>query len=134
MVNPCGSGRLGPQRASSATGLACMTAFSASMAQLGSWPIEDCRAGATMAPHATLYCQKTRPTWRIGASRGLPIVIVQHPAEFLLASDTACFGQRLGRFDEFVLDPLVIASMAIMTDENRDFLSTTTSFPMPGSV
>ena len=68
----------------------------------------------------SVYYQETQPTWRIGASRGLPIVMVQHPAELLVASDTARFGQGLGRFDEFVLDPLVIASMAIMIDENRD--------------
>jgi len=58
--------------------------------------------------------------WRIGASGGLAIVIVQHPAEFLLASDTPAFGQGLRRFDEFVLNPLVIASTVIMNEENRD--------------
>jgi hypothetical protein len=56
----------------------------------------------------------------MGVSRGLPIVKVEHPAEFLPASDTAHFGQGRQRFDEFVLDPLVIARMAIMTDENGD--------------
>ncbi len=33
---------------------------------------------------------------------------------------TAHFGQGLERFDKFVFDPLVIASMPIMTDENPD--------------
>ena len=41
----------------------------------------------------TLYYQKTRPRLREVASRGVPIVIVQHSAEFLLASDSAHLGQ-----------------------------------------
>jgi len=38
----------------------------------------------------------------------------------LLASDAAHFGQKLRGFDELVLDPLMIAPLAIVTDENRD--------------
>ena len=46
--------------------------------------------------------------------------VVQHPAQFLLASDAPQLGQGRQRLDEFVLDPLVIESMPIAIDENRE--------------
>ena len=69
---------------------------------------------------AACTAKKLVPCGELVASGGLAIVIVQHPAEFLLASDTPTFGQGLRRFDEFVLNPLVIASTVIMNEENRD--------------
>jgi hypothetical protein len=57
---------------------------------------------------------------KIGASRRLPVVVVEHPAELLLAADSAPFWQELRRLDELVLDPLMIAPLVIVTDEDRE--------------
>jgi hypothetical protein len=67
-----------------------------------------------------VYYQKTRLILENVGSRGFAVVIVEHPAEFLLTPDTPRFVQGRRRFDEFVLDPLVIASKAIMAHEDRD--------------
>ena len=72
--------------------------------------------GAVSNPR--LYYQRTQSIAKIGVSRRLSIVIVQHPAELFLASDAAHFGQKLQRFDESVFHPLMIAPLAIVTDEN----------------
>jgi predicted dienelactone hydrolase len=40
-----------------------------------------------------LYCQKTQPSSEDGGSRGLPVIVVEHPAELFLAADAALFGQ-----------------------------------------
>ena len=56
----------------------------------------------------------------MGASRGLPIVRVQHSAEFFMALDASHLGQGRRWLDKFVVDPLMITAMAIMTDENGD--------------
>jgi hypothetical protein len=74
------------------------------------------RRGSVSNPR--LYYQRTQSIAKIGVSRRLSIVIVQHPAELFLASDAAHFGQKLQRFDESVFHPLMIAPLAIVTDEN----------------
>ena len=56
----------------------------------------------------------------MGASRCLPKVVVKHAAEFFLAADAAYFGKGRGRFDEFVPDPLMVASIAIMAEKDRN--------------
>ena len=61
----------------------------------------------------SLYRQKTGSNSKNGTSRRLPIVIVEHSAELLLTSDTFHLWEKLRRLQEFVLDPLMIAPMAI---------------------
>ena len=56
----------------------------------------------------------------MGASGGLPVRVVEDPAELLLASDVAHLRKELWRLDEFVLDPLMIAPMTIILGEGRD--------------
>src|ERR1035438_1796313 len=68
----------------------------------------------------SLYYQKTRLPLKNCGSRGFPIVVVQHSAEFFSALDVTHVGQRRRRLDQFVLDPLMIAPLAIIVDEGRD--------------
>lgn len=75
------------------------------------------------APDRSVYCQKTQPRSRKGPSRGLPIVIVEHAAKFFLASDGTHLGQGQWWLDQFVVDPLMVASIPIVIDENRDGFS-----------
>ena len=56
----------------------------------------------------------------MGASGGLPVIVVEDPAEFLLASYVAHLRKELRWLHEFVSDPLVIASMPIIAAENRE--------------
>ena len=67
-----------------------------------------------------LYYQKTRLTLKNCGSRGCSIVVVQHSAEFFSALDVTDLGQRRRQLDQFVLDPLMIAPLAIIVDEGRD--------------
>jgi len=80
--------------------------------------LNSVRQGAGPAP--PLYYQKTQPMLKIRASLRLPVVVVQHPAELLFAADAARFGQKLRRVDELFLDPLMIAPLAIVSDEDRE--------------
>jgi|ERR1022692_282775 hypothetical protein len=68
----------------------------------------------------TLYYQKTRLTLKNCGSRGCSIVVVEHSAEFFSALDVTHLGQRRRRLDQLVLDPLMIAPLAIIVDEGRD--------------
>jgi hypothetical protein len=69
----------------------------------------------------TLCCQKTEPTSENGISRRLPIIIiVEHPAELFLTSDVSHLWEKLRRLSEFVLDPLMIAPMAIVINLQRN--------------
>jgi hypothetical protein len=74
---------------------------------------------AVMPFLGTLY-QKTRLTLKNCGSRGFPIVVVQHSAEFFSALDVTNLGQGRRGLDQFVLDPLMIAPMAIIVGEGRD--------------
>jgi hypothetical protein len=67
-----------------------------------------------------LYYQKTRLTLKNYGSRGCSIVVVQHSAEFFSALDVTHLGQGRRGLDQFVLDPLMIAPMAIIVGEGRD--------------
>src|SRR5271157_4723711 len=78
------------------------------------------RAFVKHSAFRTLYYQKTRLTLKKCGSRGFPIVVVQHSAEFFSALDVAHFGQGRRRFDQFVLDSLRIAPMAIIVGEGRE--------------
>ena len=72
-------------------------------------------------PCSSLYCQKTQRNWKIDTSScRLPIIVVEHPSELLLTSDAAHLWEKLQRFDEFVVDPLMIAPMAIVIDIQRN--------------
>jgi hypothetical protein len=64
--------------------------------------------------------KKAEPTTQIGASCGLPIIVVEHTSEMLFTPDAAHLGQRLRRLDQFVPDALVIAPVAIVIDKDRD--------------
>ena len=55
-----------------------------------------------------------------GDSRALPIIIVEHSAQFVAAADAAHLEEALRRLDQFVLDALIIAPLAIIVDEGRD--------------
>src|ERR1022692_2100770 len=55
-----------------------------------------------------------------GSSRGLPIIVVEHPAQFIAAADAAHLGEARRRLDQFVLDSLMIAPLAIVVNEGRD--------------
>src|ERR1022692_3653239 len=68
----------------------------------------------------TLYYQKTPLTMENGSSRGFPIIVVEHPAQFIAAADAAHLGEARRRLDQFVLDSLMIAPLAIVVNEGRD--------------
>jgi hypothetical protein len=55
-----------------------------------------------------------------GSSRGFPIIVVEHPAQFIAAADAAQLEEARRRLDQFVLDALMIAPLAIIVSENRD--------------
>ena len=42
-----------------------------------------------------------------GSSRGFPIIVVEHPAQFIAAADAAHLGEARRRLDQFVLDSLI---------------------------
>jgi hypothetical protein len=67
-----------------------------------------------------LYCQKTKPNWKLGASCDLPIIVAEHPTQLLLTSDASYLREKLRRFNEFVTDPLVIAPVAMVTNIERN--------------
>jgi hypothetical protein len=69
---------------------------------------------------ALLYYQKTRLTLKNCGSRGCSIVVVEHSAEFFSALDVTHLGQGRRGLDQLVLDPLMIAPLAIIVDEGRD--------------
>ena len=69
---------------------------------------------------STVYYQKTRLPLKNCGSRGFPIVVVQHSAEFFSALDVTNLGQGRRGLDQLVLDPLMIAPLAIIVDEGRD--------------
>ena len=64
--------------------------------------------------------QKTRLTMENGSSRGFAVVIVEHSAQFVAAADAAQLEEARRRLDQFVLDALMIAPLAIIVSENRD--------------
>jgi hypothetical protein len=72
---------------------------------------------------APCTAKKTQPIAKIGVSRHLSIVIVEHSSELPLAPDAAHFGQKLGWFDKLVLDSLMITPLAIVTDVDREGFS-----------
>src|ERR1017187_10126918 len=55
-----------------------------------------------------------------GSSRGFLIIVVEHPAQFIAAADAAHLGEARWRLDQFVLDSLMIAPLAILVNEGRD--------------
>src|ERR1017187_1642948 len=55
-----------------------------------------------------------------GSSRGFPIIVVEHPAQFIAAADAAHLEEARRRLDQFVLDSLMIAPLAIVVNEGRD--------------
>ena len=48
-----------------------------------------------------MYSQKTRLTMENGSSRGFPIIVVEHPAQFIAAADAAHLGEARRRLDQF---------------------------------
>ena len=66
------------------------------------------------------YYQKTRLTLKNCGSRGCSIVVVQYSAEFFSALDVTNLRQGRRGLDQLVLDPLMIAPLAIIVHEGRD--------------
>jgi hypothetical protein len=67
-----------------------------------------------------VYYQKTRLTMENRSSRGFPIIIVEHSAQFVATADAARLEEARRRLDQCVLDALMIAPLAIRVSENRD--------------
>jgi len=59
----------------------------------------------------------------MGASRSLPVIVVEHPVELLLTSDAAHRWKELWWLDEFIRDSLVVAPVPIIAAENREGFS-----------
>ena len=55
-----------------------------------------------------------------GSSRGFAVVIVEHSAQFVATADAAHLEEARRRLDQFVLDALMIAPLAIRVSEDRD--------------
>src|ERR1022692_4189277 len=55
-----------------------------------------------------------------GSSRGFPIIVVEHPAQFVATADAAHLEEARRRLDQFVLDALMIAPLAIIVSEGQE--------------
>src|ERR1022692_639265 len=74
-----------------------------------------CALGDTVVP-----VPKNSADLKNGSSRGFPVIVVEHPAQFIAAADAAHLGEARRRLDQFVLDSLMIAPLAIVVNEGRD--------------
>ena len=52
--------------------------------------------------------------------RSTLVIIVEHSAQFVATADAAHLEEARRRLDQFVLDALMIAPLAIIVDEGRD--------------